>query len=80
MKTLRPLSVLFLILSSGLTVFAQSTADKIHKVETNLVGIIQIEGDKPHTIQEQLIHDKVPGISSYPELQNCLGKRLWLGQ
>ncbi|NCD71315.1 serine hydrolase [Mucilaginibacter agri] len=63
MKTLRHLSILFLSLSSCLTVYAQSTANKIHEVETNLVGVIQIEGEKPHTIQEQLVHYKAPGIS-----------------
>lgn len=63
MKTLSHLSVLFLSLLWCSTIYAQSTADKIREVETNLVGVIQIEGENPHTIQEQLAHYKAPGIS-----------------
>ena len=64
MKNLNRLLILSLLLLLQLPAFAQSdTKDKIQKVETNLVGSIQINGEVPGTIQERMAHFKVPGLS-----------------
>lgn len=64
MKALRQLLILLLLLLVQLSTFAQSdTKDKVQQVETNLVGALQIAGEKPATLQERMAFYKVNGLS-----------------
>lgn len=60
--------LLLILVFSTFTSFtgrAQSaeTKDKIKQVESNLVGVIQMDSEKPWTIQERMAHYKVNGVS-----------------
>ncbi|MEN0054412.1 MAG: serine hydrolase [Mucilaginibacter sp.] len=64
MKALNQFIILPALLLVQLPVFAQSDAkSKIQQVETNLVGTVQIAGEKPATIQERMTFYKVHGLS-----------------
>jgi CubicO group peptidase (beta-lactamase class C family) len=53
-----------LLLLVQLSAFAQGdTKDKVQQVETNLVGALQIAGEKPATLQERMAFYKVNGLS-----------------
>ncbi|MDN3550129.1 serine hydrolase [Mucilaginibacter aquaedulcis] len=64
MKTLIQLIIVPILLLVQQTAFAQSdTKNKIQQVETNLVGSIQVAGEKPASIQERMAFYKVNGLS-----------------
>jgi len=64
MKALNQLVILPVLLLTQLSVFAQSdTKNKIQQVETNLVGSIQIAGEKPATIKERMAFYHIKGLS-----------------
>ncbi|WP_426667036.1 serine hydrolase [Mucilaginibacter sp. McL0603] len=65
MKSLT-LSVAFLftlIFSPNSYSQSTDTIDKIKQVENNLIGPIQVEGDKPYTIVGQMAHYNIKGVS-----------------
>lgn len=52
-----------LLLLMQLTAYAQADKEKIMEVEKNLVGTIQLSGERPWTIAERMTHYKIPGLS-----------------
>jgi len=57
------LFILPLLLLIQLTSYAQTDKEKIQQAETNLVGSLQLSGEKPWTIAERMAHYKIPGLS-----------------
>lgn len=55
--------ILPLLLFIHLTIAAQTDKEKISEVEKNLVGSIQLSGEKPWTIAERMAHYRIPGLS-----------------
>jgi len=64
MKIVSKSFVLTLLLFIRITVYAQNnTQDKISQVENNLVGNVQIEGEKPWNLLNRMAFYKIPGLS-----------------
>jgi len=58
-----PFSLIWLVAGAQSTKPTDDVRNRIQLVEKNLIGLIQLEGETPWTIQERMQHYKVHGVS-----------------